>query len=179
MFRENWQRQIKFKSTSLKHHKRSLPLNYFSSDSQHAIPFLLRSNILPINMLHYKSVSVLMHNIIDHDLVPSNLKNLFTRIASTHSHNSRAAAAGKFHAIRSRTKQQDQLLSRLGARYLEHNPRVVKITCCLKPDKVGAVLMFSGREFQILYAKYLKEWRPYETGGSRFTQRKFFQESRL
>ena len=59
------------KSTSLILHKRALPLIYFSSNSEHAIPLLLRSNILRVNMLHYKSLGVLMHNIIDHDLVPS------------------------------------------------------------------------------------------------------------
>ena len=55
-------------------------------------------------MLCYKSVSVLMHD-IGHDLVPQNLKNLFTRIALIHSYNTRTAAAGKFQVIHSRTKQ--------------------------------------------------------------------------
>ena len=32
-------------------------------------------------------------------LYHQNLKNLFTRIASNHSHDTRAAAAGKFHII--------------------------------------------------------------------------------
>ena len=60
------------KSTSLILQKRrALPLIYFSSNSEHAIPLLLRSNILRINMPHYKSLDVLMHNTIDHDLVPS------------------------------------------------------------------------------------------------------------
>ena len=27
----------------------------------------------------------------------------------------------------------------------------------LKPDKVGAVIMFSGRQFQVLHAKFLSE----------------------
>ena len=56
-----------------------------------------------------------MHD-IDHDLVPQNRKNLFTRIASIHCYNTRAAAAGKFHVIHSRTKQQNQSFSSLGAR---------------------------------------------------------------
>ena len=32
----------------------------------------------------------------------------------------------------------------------------------LKPARVDSVLTFSVREFQVLEAKYLKEWRPYE-----------------
>jgi len=63
-----------------------LRLIYFSNNSEHAISLFLRSNILPIDMLNYKSVGVLMHD-IDHDLVPQNLKNLLSRIASIHSYN--------------------------------------------------------------------------------------------
>ena len=58
---------------------------------------------------------------------PQNLKKLCTGIASTHSHNTytRAAAAGKFHVIHSRTKQQDQSLSRLGARIWNKIPKAI------------------------------------------------------
>jgi len=59
--------------------KRAPRLIYFSNNSEHAIPLFLRSNILPIDMLYYKSVGVLKHD-IDHDLAPQNLKNLFTRL---------------------------------------------------------------------------------------------------
>ena len=62
-----------------------------------------------------------MHD-IDHDVALQNLKNLFTRIASIHSYNTRAAAAGKFH---SRTKQ-DQSFSRLGARIWNKMPALLK-----------------------------------------------------
>ena len=58
-------------------------------------------------------------------LYPQNMKKLFTRIVSTHSHNTRAAAAGKFHVIQSRTKQQDQSLSRLGARIWNKIPKAI------------------------------------------------------
>lgn len=66
-------------------------------------------------MLYHKSEGVLLHD-IDHDFVPLNLKNLFTRVALIHSSNTRAAAAGKFHVIHSQTKQQNQSLSMHGAR---------------------------------------------------------------
>ena len=65
-------------------------------------------------------------NAIDHDLAPQNLKNLFTRIASIHSYNTRSAAAGKLHVIHSRIKQQNQSFSMLGARInLERDSQVV------------------------------------------------------
>ena len=59
-------------------------------------------------------------------LYAQNLKKLFTRISSTHFHNTRAAAAGKFHVIHSRTKQQEQSLSRLGARIWNKIPELLK-----------------------------------------------------
>ena len=55
-----------------------------------------------------------------------NLKNLFTRIASTHSYNTRSAAAGKFHVIHSWIKQQNQSFSRLGARTWNEIPELFK-----------------------------------------------------
>ena len=64
-----------------------------------------------------------MHD-IDHDLAPQNLKNLFTRLASIHSYNTRAVAAGKFHVIHSRTKQQNQSFSWLGARICHKIPEL-------------------------------------------------------
>ena len=60
--------------------KRGLRLIYFSNNSGHAIPLFRRSNILPIDMLYYKSVGVLMHD-IDQDLAPQNLKNLLARFS--------------------------------------------------------------------------------------------------
>jgi len=56
-----------------------------------------------------------------------NLKNLFIRIASNHSYNTRAAAAGKFHVIHSRTNPQKQSFSRLGARIWNKIPELFKL----------------------------------------------------
>ena len=105
--------------------KRTQRLIYFSNNSEHAIPLFLRSNIPPIDMLCYKSVALLMHD-INNDLAPRNLKNLFTRLASIHSCNTRAAAAGKFNVIHSRTKQQNQSFSNFRARIWNKIPELVK-----------------------------------------------------
>ena len=95
--------------------KRATRLIYFSDNFKHPFPPFLRTNILPIDMLCYKSVGALMHD-INHDFVPINLKNLFSKIASIHSYDNRAAATGKFYVIHSRTKQLNQSFSSLGAR---------------------------------------------------------------
>ena len=76
-------------------------------------------------MLYYKSVGVLMHNIA-HDFVPQNLKNLFTRLPSIHSYNTRAAATGKFHVIHLRTKQQNQSFSRIRPKIWNKIPELLK-----------------------------------------------------
>ena len=65
-----------------------------------------------------------MHD-IDHDVAPQNLKNLFTRIASIHSYNTRPETAGKFHVIHSRKRQQNQSFSRLGARIWNKIPQAL------------------------------------------------------
>ena len=76
-------------------------------------------------MLYHKSVGALMHD-INHDFVPLNLRNQFTRITSIHLYNTRAVATGKFHVIHSRTKQQNQSFSTLGARIWNEIPEFLQ-----------------------------------------------------
>ena len=68
-----------------------------------------------------------MHD-IDHDLQCTSKyeEPIHCRIASIDSYNTRAAAAGKFHVIHSRTKQQNQSSSRLGARIWNKIPELLK-----------------------------------------------------
>ena len=74
-----------------------------------------------------------MHD-IDHDLAPQNLKNLIISLAkdslaSIHSYNTRAAAAGKFHVIhyvqKSRTNPSQGLELEFGTKFL----------CCLNQNQ--------------------------------------------
>ena len=69
---------------------------FFRRRRQHAIPLFVRANILPVDMLCYKSMSILMHD-IHCKSAPSNLLDLFTRADSFHSCNTRSASAGKFY----------------------------------------------------------------------------------
>ena len=66
-------------------------------------------------MLYYKSISILMHNVHGNS-TPSNLLDLFTRVDSVHSYNTRSASAGKFYINYSRLKQQSHSFSRIGCK---------------------------------------------------------------
>ena len=66
----------------LKLQKRVLRLIYFGDYTSHAIPFFYSSNILPVEMLYFKSVSILMHdvhnNLADHYIYQISLLILMT-----------------------------------------------------------------------------------------------------
>ena len=75
----------------------------------------MRANILPVDMLYYKAVSTLMHD-IHCKTAPTNLIGLFTEIVSIHSYNTRSAKAGNFYENISRLHQQSQSFSRIGCK---------------------------------------------------------------
>ena len=67
--------------------KRAPRLIYFASGREHDIPlFVIRGNILPVDMLYYKAVPTPMYD-IQCKTAPTNLIELFTNINSIHSHN--------------------------------------------------------------------------------------------
>ena len=61
--------------------KRALRLIYFANKREHAIPLLIRGNILLVDMLYYKAISTLMHD-IHCKTACVNLMELFTNIDS-------------------------------------------------------------------------------------------------
>ena len=81
--------------------KRALRLIYFINKREHAILLFKKANILHVNMLYYKAVSILMHDIHSKS-APPNLLELFNYPTSIHSYNTRSAAAGNFFVKHSR-----------------------------------------------------------------------------
>ena len=51
---------------------------FFATKREHAIPLFVRANILPVDMLCCKSMSILMHD-INCKTAPLKLLDLFTR----------------------------------------------------------------------------------------------------
>ena len=76
--------------------ERVLRLIYFTDRRDNAIPLFVRANILSVDMLYYKAISTLMHD-IHSNIAPSNLLDLFTSVDSVHPYNTRSASAGKFY----------------------------------------------------------------------------------
>ena len=101
--------------------KRALRLIYFATSREHAVPLFIASNVLPVNMLYYKTVSTLMHD-VKNNMAPPNILNLFTSVRSVHTYHTRAATSDKFHCKYSRLKQQKDSFSRVGVKIWNEIP---------------------------------------------------------
>ena len=93
--------------------KRALRLMHFAQYRSHATPFFIASNVIPLNMLYFKSVSILMHDVYN-NMAPSNISDLFTSLKEIHSHDTRSSSHGSFYAKHSRLNQQRNSFSRIG-----------------------------------------------------------------
>ena len=93
--------------------KRALRLMHFAQYRSHATPFFIASNVIPLNMLYFKSVSILMHDVYN-NMAPSNISDLFTSLKEIHSHDTRSSSHGSFYVKHSRLNQQRNSFSRIG-----------------------------------------------------------------
>ena len=94
--------------------KRVLRLMTFSTKSEHAIPYFINLNILPVHFLYVESVSCLMYD-IQNKLAPVHIQNLFKHVSDIHSYNTRSATADKFYIMSSCLEQLKNSFSRFGA----------------------------------------------------------------
>ena len=104
--------------------KRALRLMYFTSYRSHAIPLFISSNTIPINMLYFKSVSILMHDVFNKQ-TPCNISNLFTCSNELHNYNTRFSLAGNYY-INSRCNHLLKSFSRLGAKIWNSIPQELR-----------------------------------------------------
>ena len=93
--------------------KRVIRLIHFAEYRSHAIPFFCSFNIPPLNLVYFKTISVLMHD-ISNNLAPVNIKNLFIRSNEIHSHNTRSSSFGNYYVKPSRLNQQSKSFERVG-----------------------------------------------------------------
>ena len=80
----------------LKLQKRALRLICSAHYLSHAIPYFHQANILPINLLYFKSVSLLMYD-VSNKVVPPNILLLFTPVNQVHQNNTRSFTRKNFH----------------------------------------------------------------------------------
>ena len=94
---------------------------HFADSREHAIPFFVATNTMPINMIYCESIAKLMYD-VSNKYAPINIINLFTKSGSVHSYNSRSAAADNFYVEHSRLELQKQSFSRAGVRLWNNVP---------------------------------------------------------
>ena len=103
--------------------KRALRLIFFLNNRTHAIPLFLTSNILPVNMLYFETVSAIMHDVSTNS-TPCNIRQLFIHSSDVHVHNTRSSSNKNFFIQESRLRVKLKSFSAFGARLWN----------CLHPD---------------------------------------------
>ena len=93
--------------------KRALRLMYFADYKSHAIPFFTSSSLLPLDILEFKSVAMMMHD-ISNNLTPPNIFNLFIPQADIHPYETRSSQRGGYFLKRLRIDIQKSSFSRIG-----------------------------------------------------------------
>ena len=104
--------------------KRVLRLIYFAPYKSHAIPLLNTSNILPLNLHYFKTISLMMH--VFNSLTPINISNLFTSSAKIHRYNTRFSATSNFYIKSSRADNLRNSFSCLGAKIWNNIPESIR-----------------------------------------------------
>jgi hypothetical protein len=65
--------------------KRALRLMNFKTNKEHAIPLFIHSNILPLNMLYFKTICNLMYD-VSNNSCPSSISDCFIQSKEIHSY---------------------------------------------------------------------------------------------
>ena len=105
--------------------KRAIRLMNFSPKCEHAIPFFVNLNILPVHFLYVESVSCLMYD-VQNKLAPTRIQKLFTHVSDIHSYNTRSGTTNKFYLMSSRLEQLKNSFSSFGVRLWNALPENIK-----------------------------------------------------
>ena len=70
--------------------KRALRLMFFAEPTTHAVPLFLETKQFPISFLLFEQMSLLMYD-VHNNLDPDNTKNMFTKLSSVHSYQTRGS----------------------------------------------------------------------------------------
>ena len=98
----------------------TLRLIFFSSKRSHAIPLFVASNVLPVNMLCFETVSTIMHDVSTR----STPKNIFHSFIDVHAYNTRFSCADNLFVRKSRLHMKLKSFPAFGTRLWN----------CLHPD---------------------------------------------
>jgi hypothetical protein len=95
--------------------KQALHLINFKNNKEHAIPLFNSLNILPLNMLYYKTVCSLMYD-VSNSSCPSAISDCFIQARYMHTHNTRHCTANNFYIQYSRLNKHNESFVKLGAK---------------------------------------------------------------
>ena len=93
--------------------KRALRLIFFAPYISSTVPLFVSSACLPISLLHFKAVSILMHDVLN-NFLPRNISNLFSSANVIHTYSTRFSSAGNLYTKYSRLTHQIKSFSRRG-----------------------------------------------------------------
>ena len=82
--------RVKFIELTLILQKRALRLMYFVDYKFNAIRFFISSRLPPLDMLYFKPVAIMMHD-VSNNLTPPNIFNLVTHQADIHPYEARSS----------------------------------------------------------------------------------------
>ena len=87
----------------------------FCDYKTHAIPLFISSSLLPLDLLYFKSVAILMHD-VSNNISPPQINKLFYYQHNIHSYITRSSTRGNFFLKYSRINKQNMSFSRNGVR---------------------------------------------------------------
>ena len=94
---------------------------YFADRCNHAIPFFIDANALPITFLYCESISNLVHD-INNNNAPLNIVHFFERTSSIHSYYTRLSTSGMFSVKSFRLAIEKHSFCRLGVKLWNEIP---------------------------------------------------------
>ena len=94
--------------------KRALRLIYFSKSKEHAVPFFLKSNCLPLPSLFFRDCSYLLYD-INRQTAPVSILNQFVKTSQIHNYRTRSVSSDSFYVKFSRTDKMHAFFRRIGA----------------------------------------------------------------
>ena len=95
--------------------KRALRLMFFSDYKTHALPLFISSSLLTLDLIYFKSVVILMHD-VSNNISPPQISNLFHYQHNIHSYITRSSTRGNFFLKYSKTNKQNMSFSKNGVR---------------------------------------------------------------
>ena len=106
--------------------KRALRLIYFSKSKEHAVPFFLKSNCLPLSSIFFRDCSYLLYD-INRQIAPVSILNQFVKTSQIHNYRTRSVSSDSFYVKFSRTDKMYAFFTRIGAQIWNSIPYSIKI----------------------------------------------------